>query len=270
MADVDPTIRALEVSDPLLAPIVRAAIQALALAPGSCGLDVGCGTGLQAVRLAQAVGPGGQITGLDISPALLHRAAQVVDAAGLAGRISLREGDARTPPFEDDAFDWAWSSCCVAYAASIPPLPALREMARVVRRGGKVATLVWSSEQLLPGYPLLEARLRATAAGIAPYVRGGGPETHFMRALGWYREAGLTGIAAQTFVGGAHAPLAEDVRGALAALLAMRWPGAEAELGEADRALYRRLCLPSSPAFILDHPDYCAFYTCTLFHGVVP
>ena len=90
-----------------------------------------------------------------------------------------------------------------------------------------------------------------------------------MRALGWFRAAGLIEVAAQTFCGSAHAPLADGVRRALVALLEMRWPGAEAELGEADRAAYRRLCTPGSSEFILDHPDYCAFYTCTLFHGVV-
>ena len=48
-------------------------------------------------------------------------------------------------------------------------------------RQGRVAILAWSSEQLLPGYPLLEARLRATTAGLAALdelasLRGSDPE----------------------------------------------------------------------------------------------
>jgi demethylmenaquinone methyltransferase/2-methoxy-6-polyprenyl-1,4-benzoquinol methylase len=49
----------------------------------------------------------------------------------------------------------------------------------------------------------------------------------------------------------------------------MRWPGAESELSPEDRAAYERLCLPDSPEFILDHPDYYAFFTYTMFSGRV-
>jgi demethylmenaquinone methyltransferase/2-methoxy-6-polyprenyl-1,4-benzoquinol methylase len=74
---------------------------------------------------------------------------------------------------------------------------------------------------------------------------------------------------AHTIAADAHAPLATEARDALVSLFGMRWPGAEAELSDADRAEYRRLCLPDSPDFIVDHPDYYAFFTCSLFHGKV-
>jgi SAM-dependent methyltransferase len=172
-------------------------------------------------------------------------------------------------PFDDDTFDWVWSSCCVGYAASVDPLPAVKELVRVVKPGGSVAILAWSSEALLPGYPLLEARLSATSSGIAPFVRGKRPELHFLRALGWFREAGLEHPTVQTFIGDACAPLSADLRNALTALFEMRWPGAEWELTEEDRLEYQRLCLPESPDFILDHPHYYAFFTCSMFHGRV-
>ena len=139
----------------------------------------------------------------------------------------------------------------------------------MVKPGGVVATFVWSSENLLPGYPLLEAHPDATIPGVAPYVEGRGPESHFLRALGWFRELALQEPTAHTFAGDAYAPLGDDLRRALAALLEMRWPGAESELTEADRAQYRRLCLPESPDFILNHPDYYAFFTCSMFQGRV-
>jgi demethylmenaquinone methyltransferase/2-methoxy-6-polyprenyl-1,4-benzoquinol methylase len=192
-----------------------------------------------------------------------------VKKAGLAERISFQAGDVRQLPFDNDALDWAWSSCCVGYSAALPPLSTLQELARVVRPGGTVAILVWSSENLLPGYPLLEARLKTTSSGVAPFARGNKPASHYLRALGWFRAAGLEACTARTFTGGAHAPLSEELRQALLALLEMRWPDVEAELVPKDRAAYQRLCRPESPDFILDYPDYYAFFTCSMFHGKV-
>jgi demethylmenaquinone methyltransferase/2-methoxy-6-polyprenyl-1,4-benzoquinol methylase len=269
MTDTDTYIHKLAITNPLMEPVVRAAIQALQLPLGSQGLDAGCGIGLQAALLAKAVGPAGHVTGLDLSSEFLLDAATTVHKLGLSEQITFRVGDVRQLPFDDNAFDWVWSSNCVGYAP-LEPLPLIKELARVVRPGGSVAISAWSSETFLPGYPTLEAHLDATSAGIAPFVEGKKPELHFMRALGWFREAGLKEVVSQTFVGDAYAPLSDDLRQALIALLEMRWPGAGSELSSADRAEYERLCRPESPEFILNHPDYCAFYTCTMFRGQVP
>jgi ubiquinone/menaquinone biosynthesis C-methylase UbiE len=267
--ETDAYIRKMLISNPLMEPVVRSAIQALKLPFGSHGLDAGCGIGLQTVLLADAVGPSGHVSGVDIVPEFLLRAEGVVRESGLSERISFGEGDVRQLPFDNDSFDWAWSACCVGYAASVEPLAALAELARVVKSGGRVAILAWSSETLLPGYPLLEARLGATSSGVAPFAKGWEPERHFMRALGWFRAGGLEEITVRTFVGDANAPLSADMRSALTALFDMRWPGAESELADDDRSEYQRLCLPESPDFILNHPDYYAFYTCSMFSGTV-
>ena len=259
----------LDVTYPLRESVIRSAVQAMNPPPASRGLDVGCGIGLQTILLAEAVGPDGHITGLDLSPDLLAQAKVIVQKAGLSPRISFREGDANTLPFDQNTFDWAWSVDCVGYAP-FDPLPALKEMIRVVKPGGIVALMAWSSEKLLPGYPLLEAHLNATTAGIAPFVREKDPRKHFLRALGWFHESGLQQSTTQTFVGGAHAPLSHDLRRALTALLDMRWPGVEQELTGEDWAEYQRLCRPESPDFILNLPAYAAFFTYTLFSGKVP
>ena len=71
-------------------------------------------------------------------------------------------------------------------------------------------------------------------------------------------------------VRGLHAPLDDDIRQGLEALFEMRWPGVAPELDEEDRQTFDRLCRPGSPDFILDHPDYHAFFTYTMFWGTVP
>ncbi|MBW2262324.1 MAG: class I SAM-dependent methyltransferase [Deltaproteobacteria bacterium] len=266
--DMDAYIRNLLVTNPLREPTLRAATEALDLPPDSRGLDAGCGVGLQSLLLAEAVWPAGHVTALDTSPELIERGRQIVGQSEQSELISFEQGDASALPFEDDAFDWAWSADCVGYAP-VEPVPLLAELARVVQPGGTVALIAWTSERILPGHPRLEARLGATAPGLAPFVHGQEPERHFMRALGWFRELGLEERRARVFVGDAHAPLDEDVRKALVALFEMRWPGAESELEEEDREEFERLCRPGSPGFIVDHPDYHAFFTCSMFWGTV-
>ena len=259
----------LDVTFPLRKPVTLAAIRTLELPPGSRGLDAGCGSGLQAMLLAEVVGPAGHVAGLDVSPELLAGAEEIVKNAGLTGRISFHEGDVRALPFDDDSFAWAWSMDCVGYAP-FAPLPALQELIRVVKPGGSIALLAWSSEKLLPGYPLLEARLSGTAGGIAPFAQGRAPELHFSRTPGWFRTAGLQDLATLTFAGQAYAPLTAELRSALETLLQMRWPGVRAELADAEFAEYQRLCQPGSPDYILNQPDYYAFFTYTMFRATVP
>jgi demethylmenaquinone methyltransferase/2-methoxy-6-polyprenyl-1,4-benzoquinol methylase len=174
----------------------------------------------------------------------------------------------RNLPFEADTFDWVWSMDCVGYAP-LDPRPLFQELVRVVKPGGRIALLAWSSEQLLPGYPELEARLGATTAGLAPFAKGKNPALHFSRALGWFREAGMLNCSAHTFVAEAHAPLLDHQRKALAALFEMRWPGVQSELSSEDWDAYKQICLSDSTNFILDHPDYYAFFTYSLFQGRV-
>jgi ubiquinone/menaquinone biosynthesis C-methylase UbiE len=260
---------ALYLSDFLREPTIRSAIQALRLPPGSRGLDAGCGIGSHTLLLAEAVAPDGHVTGLDLRPAVLALARETAAKSRLSQYVSFQEGDVRRLPFDADTFDWVWSVDCVGYAPG-EPVPLLRALARVVKPGGSVAILAWSSQQLLPGHPLLEARLNATSLGIAPFVKGKRPELHFFRALGWFRDAGLQEPRARTFVGDVHAPLSDDIRSALLSLLEMRWGEPQSELSQEDWTEYQRLSQPSSPDLILDLPDYYAFFTYSMFTGRVP
>jgi SAM-dependent methyltransferase len=269
MSDANLIIQNLLEANPLREPTLRSIISSLQLPRGSHGLDAGCGIGLQAFLLAEAVGREGHVTGLDILPELLICGEELATEAGLSERVTFRAGDVSCLPFEDDTFDWVWSADCIGYPAA-DLAPQLQELLRVVKPGGSVILLGWSSQQLLPGYPLLEARLNAACSGYIPFLKEKPPELNFMRALTVFRNAGLEEVTARTFVGDVRAPLEAGQRTALTALFQMLWgapqPGTSAE----DLAEYKRLCMPGSTEFILDIPDYYAFFTNTMFCGRVP
>ena len=268
MTDTSLYIQNLLEAEPLREPLMRSLIRSLELPPGSRGLDAGCGIGLQALLLAEALEPHGQVTGMDILPELLAYGRDHVRKAGYADRVTFCTGDVSRLPYADHSFDWVWSADCIGYPLG-DLAPLLPELMRVVRPGGSIILLAWSSQQLLPGYPLLEARLNATCSAYIPYLEGANPERIFLRAAHSFRKAGLEDVQAQTFVGDVHAPLSEGQRLSLISLFNMLWGEPQPGVSTEDWQAYQRLCTPGSAEFILDIPDYYAFFTYSLFRGKV-
>ncbi|MFC2032632.1 class I SAM-dependent methyltransferase [Chloroflexota bacterium] len=266
--DTNSYIRSLLISNSLRESTLSEMVRALQLPKGSRGLDAGCGIGLQCLLLAEEVGSTGHVTGLDISTEMLNYGQEMVKKAGLSDQVTFKEGDINNLPFDNNTFDWVWSADCVGYGPW-EPLSLLKELARVVKPGGIVTIAAWSSEKLLPGYPRLEARLGATSEGIAPFIQGKKPESHFLRALGWFNELGLKEIRGKVFADSVYAPLNDEIHNALVALFRMRWPNVVPELSPDDFAKFQRLCVPDSPDFILNLPDYYAFFTYTMFWSKV-
>jgi ubiquinone/menaquinone biosynthesis C-methylase UbiE len=260
----------------LTEPAVRSAISALNLPKGSQGLDAGCGVGDHTLWLAESVSPAGQVTGVDISEECIQQAEKASRPGDLEGEDSFLCADLRSLPFDGGVFDWTWCADTLWVGPESSGLPIsdpssiLNELVRVVKPGGTVALLFWSSQKLLPGHPLLEARLNATQAANFPYSEKTEPETHIMRALGWLRAAGLQEPKALTFVANAQAPLDNTTRKALTASFQMFWGKARSELKPGDWAEFQRLCMPNSSDFILNLPDYYSFITYTLFFGRTP
>ena len=102
----------------------------LALLPGDWTVaDLGCGTGALAFELSRHVG---RVIGVDNTPAMLDAAKQRTSGCK---NIDLRQGDLESLPIDDGECDAAMMVLVLTYLAE--PENALREMARVIRPGGK-------------------------------------------------------------------------------------------------------------------------------------
>jgi len=266
--DTDAYIQNLLDGEPLRVPVFRRILQTLQLPPGSRGLDAGCGVGLGAQLLAEAIGPEGRVTGLDILPEMLRFGEKLAADAGYAGRIDFKQGDVTASlPFDDASFDWVWSLDCVGYVGDLAQV--LHELMRVVRPGGRIIILTWTGQQLLPGYTQLETRLNATCSSYIPVLESLPPEAHFLRAPHIFQQVGLQGVRVQTFMGEMQAPLTEGERRALLSLFCMLWPEPQPATAPEDWQTYLHMTTPGSPAFILDLPVYYAFFTHTAVMGRV-
>jgi demethylmenaquinone methyltransferase / 2-methoxy-6-polyprenyl-1,4-benzoquinol methylase len=123
----------------------RAMISQVTSPPPRAVLDVASGTA--GVALGIAARTGATVVGLDLTEGMLRRGQRNVADAGLAGRIRLLAGRAEQLPFGDAAFDALTFTYLLRYVQD--PQATLRELARVVKPGGRVASL----EFLVPPSP---------------------------------------------------------------------------------------------------------------------
>jgi FkbM family methyltransferase len=106
-----------------------------ALAPGERVLDVGCGAGTDSLVAAQMVAPGGAVTGIDATPAMLAKATRAVAESGL-GNVAVLEAAAESLPFPDASFDVVISNGVIDL---IPDKDAVfGEIYRVLAPGGRM------------------------------------------------------------------------------------------------------------------------------------
>ena len=113
-----------------------AATAALRLEPGDHVLDLGCGTGVDLPDMAEAVMPGGSVTGVDFSRRAVDAARRLV--AGVEGASAV-VGDAHALPFADAGFDACRADRTLQHLER--PDVALAESRRVLATGGRLVVL---------------------------------------------------------------------------------------------------------------------------------
>jgi SAM-dependent methyltransferase len=136
-----------------LAPLL---VRFAEVADGQRIVDVGCGTGSLAHALLE-VGPAVRVAGVDPTRDFVEHARRCVSR----DRALFEVSGAESLPFADGAFDAALA-LLVLQALDDPPR-AIREMARVTRRGGCVATALWDFTDGMPMISLLWQAAEAVA-----------------------------------------------------------------------------------------------------------
>ncbi|MGO8961507.1 MAG: class I SAM-dependent methyltransferase [Streptosporangiaceae bacterium] len=117
-----------------------ATVSRLSLAAGSAVLDLCCGAGASAIPAAHAVGPAGQVLGIDVAAPLLELA-RARAARELLANIEFRQGDAARTRLPDGSYAAVVCVFGVFFAADMPGFAA--EMWRLVRPGGQLAITTW-------------------------------------------------------------------------------------------------------------------------------
>jgi SAM-dependent methyltransferase len=183
----------------LFQPWTGPVVDAAGVQTGQQVLDVACGTGVLARTAADRVGPTGTVVGLDVNAGMLAVAERE------APHLEWQAGPAEELPFDNDSFDAVVSQFGLMFFAD--KCAALKEMARVLRPGRRLAVAVWDSLDHTPGYAVMVELLKRlfgqeAANGLrAPYSLGDVPT---LQAL--LDQAGLPGCAITTHPGTAQFP----------------------------------------------------------------
>jgi ubiquinone/menaquinone biosynthesis C-methylase UbiE len=121
---------------PAQARLRRRFLRFARLRPGDAVLEVGCGTGVVVRDVAAMVGRRGRVVGVDPSLSILSVARTLCGRVQGGPRITLRLADGARLPFAAGRFDAALAITVILHVAD--PLTVVSEMARVVKRGGRV------------------------------------------------------------------------------------------------------------------------------------
>jgi demethylmenaquinone methyltransferase/2-methoxy-6-polyprenyl-1,4-benzoquinol methylase len=138
----------------------RRAARETGLATGGSAIDVACGSGRLTAELAKRAGQGGRVVGLDFSAQMLEVARRHYP------KLEFVEGDAIELPFDNASFDASTISFGLRNLAD--PIRGLREMARVVKAGGRAVVL----EFVRPPRGLIGTGYRLYLKTLLPVVGG--------------------------------------------------------------------------------------------------
>lgn len=192
----------------------RFMVSKLGAVPGSLVLDLAAGTGLVSRELAARRRV--RVVALDGSEAMLRAGLPANEMAGLSERIRPVLGRAEALPFADGVFDAVTFTYLVRYLDD--PAATLREIARVVRPGGAVASLEFQVPQralarvgwfaytrvVLPLVgSLVSSHWRRTGAFLGPSISRLERRAPLPEQVRWWQEAGIRHVRSRELTFGA-------------------------------------------------------------------
>ena len=212
----------------------EAVFPVLPVREGDRVLDVGCGFGDTAIKLARLVGPAGEVVGVDCCDSFLDIARSEVDASGLKN-IRLMRGDAEIA-LPANQFDFVFARFGTMFFVN--PVAGLRNMRRALKPGGRMVHIVWRNrsdnpwlsmaKDIVLGF-LPEPGADAQTCGPGPFSMANEETVRAMMKAAGYDQIEFRRVDAPVLVG-------RDVADAIAFQLAIgpagevfREAGAEAE-----------------------------------------
>ena len=197
-------------------------------------LDVGCGFGDTAIKLAGLVGPDGEVVGIDCCDAFLEFARKDIEARGLTN-VSFLRGDAEIS-LPANEFDFVFARFGTMFFAN--PVAGLRNMRNALRPGGRMVHIVWRNRTDNPWLSMAkdvvlrflpEPGADAQTCGPGPFSMADETTVRAMMKAAGYNNVELRRVDAPVLVG-------HDVKDAIAFQLAIgpagevfREAGTEAE-----------------------------------------
>ncbi|ELY46973.1 class I SAM-dependent methyltransferase [Natronorubrum bangense] len=192
---------------PIFAPWAEHLVETGEIHAGDRVLDVACGTGIVARRVASRVGTSGSVVGLDINDGMLAVAEDT--AVDIQPSIEWRQGDAADLPFSDEGFDVV---CCQQSLQFFDdPVAAVTEMRRVLAPGGRVTLSVWRPLDFQPAYVILtEALERHIGDEAGAMMRSPFPEWDGEELRTLVQDAGFDDVSVTIEIGSVRYPSVEE------------------------------------------------------------
>ncbi len=163
-------------------------VERLKLSAGARVLDVACGSGASALPAAEAVGPTGRVTGVDLAEGLLTRGREKARQRGFTN-IEFLQADMTTLGYPDAHFDAVICVFGIFFVANMEAQVA--ELWRMVRPSGRLAVTTWGPRIFAPAYEVWNEAVRRVRPDLYtayhPWDRITTPEA--VRTL--FRDAGV-------------------------------------------------------------------------------